>query len=102
VITGASKLGKATLWVTVAAAVAFLVMLIAGLMGIEGAREGEEGPAIFMVLWVTFLVGGILAFVLGVASVITGLRHGRDRDRTIGIIGVVFVPLAWLLIMVVN
>jgi hypothetical protein len=95
----ASTVGKIALVATAGSAVSLVIMMVAGWMGIQGAREGEEGPVIFNVLWVLFLLGGVTALVSGIVAVVQGSREGTDATRNAGLIAAGYAVVAVLLVI---
>jgi hypothetical protein len=100
VVSRGSRVGKAALAFAALSAIALVVMWLSGLAGIEGAREGEDGPIIFSVLWVSFLLGGVLALVLGIVALVSGRHRGAATQRPAAI-AVAYAVIAVLLVVFV-
>jgi LPXTG-motif cell wall-anchored protein len=91
-------------WLTVAAAavsaVGIAIILIGIAFDIEGAQEGEAGPAIFGVAWISYLLAGIAALILGAAALVVGRRRNDPATTRAGIIALGYVVLAIIIFMI--
>jgi hypothetical protein len=97
--TAQPQSGRSTLaWLALAAAavsaLGIAVILVGTAFDIEGAREGEEGPVIFNIAWLSYLFGGIAALILGATALVLGRRRDEPATRRAGLIALAYVALA--------
>jgi hypothetical protein len=94
-----SWLGWLAVALAVLSALGLLVLLVGALLDIEGAREGEEGPFIFTIAWLSFSLGGIAAAIAGAAAVAVGRMRGLPAVFRNGLIAVGYFVAALVLFL---
>jgi hypothetical protein len=98
--SGTSWLGWVALGLAVLSALGLLILLVGILFDIEGAREGEEGPFIFNIAWLSFSLGGIAAAIAGVAAIVVGRMRNLPATFRNGLIAVGYFVGALLLFLI--
>lgn len=93
-------------WVTLAAAaisaLGLIVLLVGIAFDIEGAQEGEEGPAIFELAWLSFLLGGLVSLVLGAVCFVLGRGRDEAGTRRAGLVALAYAAIAVVVFVIVG
>ena len=93
-VRGRSSWARLALIATAISAAGLAILLVGIAFDIEGAREGEEGPAIFGVAWVSYLFGGIAALVTGAVALALGRRRNDPGTSRAGMIAFGYAVIA--------
>ncbi len=97
-----SLLARAVMAIVAISIPAFILMIIGDLAGWKGFSESEtDNSAVADAIWITFSLSALVAFVLGIVTFVRSRRGGRGGDRTAGIAGMTWLPVA-VLIVVAN
>ena len=91
---GRSPLAWLALAAAAVSAVGLVILLVGIAFDIEGAQEGEEGPFIFSIAWVSYLLGGIAALVLGAIAFFLGRSRDDDATRKAAIVALAYAAIA--------
>jgi hypothetical protein len=95
-----STLGWLALAAAAISALGLIILLIGIAFDIEGAREGEEGPVIFSIAWVSYLIGGLGALVLGGIAYATGRSRNDAATKQSGLIALAYAAIAVVVFVV--
>lgn len=83
--------------------VAFLIVLIGSIADWKGFSEDKNDNSAFAdISWVTFTLSALLAFLLGVVTLIRARRHADPVGQRAAMPGVVWLPLALVLSIIGN
>jgi hypothetical protein len=99
---GRSALAWVTLAVAAISALGLVILLVGIVFDIEGAREGEEGPVIFNIAWLSFLLGGIAALALGAVSFFLGRSRRDAGTRQAGLVALGYAAVAIVVFVIAS
>jgi hypothetical protein len=91
-------------WLALAAAavsaIGLVILLVGAALDIEGAREGEEGPIIFSIAWVSFVLGGLGSLLLGAAAFFVGRNRDDAATSRAGLIALGYAAIAVIVFVI--
>ena len=94
--------GTTALAVTAISVIAFVILIVGGLAGVEALQEGEDVSVVGDVVWMTFAIGAILALVTGLIAMVLGRRGPRPADQRTGQLAVGWFVIAVLAVVLIS
>ena len=95
-----SMLGLLALAAAAISLVGIAIIMVGIVLDIEGAREGEEGYMIFEIAWVSFLLGGIGALVLGAIAFMLGRKRNERQTERAGVLALGYAAVAVVIFII--
>lgn len=97
-----SMLGRTAVTAAMVSAVAFALLVLGALAGLEGFEEGDDATLLGAVLWFSFVLGALVSLFFGAFALIFGRSRRRGGDTRAGTLAVGWFVVAVLAVLVIS